>query len=531
MKSSKKKSLLKRAPDVERDSLELITSWKANPKLYLKEQLQLKNPIWTGQDQVLSVIPQAIKERKPIYIGSGHSLGKDFIGGCIANWFLDCFVPSKVLLTAPTDRQVKYIMWAETSEKYNNKKIKWGRALSEPYIEVQKGEWFLLGFTTTESNATGGGKFQGIRSPKNQCIIVTEAQSVQDNIYDQIDGVATAENVLLIYMGNPTRADGRFAKGLKDKKNNIVFNFSCLENPNYKSRSIRIPGLATYEWVEDKRRRWGETDPRWISRVTGQVPLTSLNQMYGPDVMDMMKARHGFLAKFSFNRGVAIDSSGEGMDDNVFMAGSGGEITEVYTTATIAPSVAAIKGVEMCKAISGNFIIVDCDGIGIGVWQELTKFSEKYLEGIKIIKFHGSSRAVEETIVEQVNQYNSQEKKKIYQNLRAEAAFIAKERALKGHAAVNSLDDMLVPELEADEWFENKSGQIQLIEKKDIKEKLEPPRSPGRADCWKMLQYAFSQEIERDPYQKDSPEQRPQYANTETDMRYTPNHPPYAQTD
>ena len=65
-----------------------------------------------------------MKERKPIYIASGHSLGKDFLGGCIANWFLDTCVPSKVVLTAPTDRQVKYIMWAETMTRYNGKKIK-----------------------------------------------------------------------------------------------------------------------------------------------------------------------------------------------------------------------------------------------------------------------------------------------------------------------------------------------------------------------------------------------------------------------
>lgn len=462
--------------------------WHGNIKCYLEEQLQLPYPITEPQEEVLNAIPIAMKERKPIYIASGHSLGKDFLGGCIANWFLDTCIPSKVVLTAPTDRQVKYIMWAETMTRYNGKKIKQGNPLNEPYIEMRKGEWFLIGFTTKESAGSGGGKFQGIRSAFNQCILVTEAQSVEDNIYDQIDGIATGENVLIVFMGNPTRTDGRFAKGLKDRKNNIVFHFSCLDSPNVKSRSIIIPGLVTYEWVEDKRLRWGEGDPRWVSRVLGQVPNQSINKLFGPDVMSKMQERHGFLARFSFNRGVAVDSAGEGMDDNVFMAGSGGEVTDVYTTATIAPSVAAIKAVEMCKACSGNFIIVDCDGIGIGVWQELSKFSEQYLSGIQIIKFHGSSAAFDTT-----DAGPGKEKKRIYANKRAEAAFIARERGIKGAAAANIKDDYLCEELEADEWFENKSGQIQLIEKKDIKEKLDPPRSPGRADCWKMLQWAFEQ--------------------------------------
>lgn len=100
------------------------------------------------------------------------------------------------------------------------------------------------------------------------------------------------------------------------------------------------------------------------------------------------------------------------------------------------------------------------------------------------------------------------ESKKIYHNLRAWAAFVAKERALRGHAGVNPKDNYLVEELEADEWFENRSGQIQMIDKKDIKEKLEPPRSPGRADCWKMLQWAFEQEFKDETYQEEG--NRPQ---------------------
>jgi hypothetical protein len=250
--------------------------------------------------------------------------------------------------------------------------------------------------------------------------------------------------------------------------------------------------------VEDKRIRWGVNDPRWKSRVLGEVPDTSLNEMFGTEVMNAMHAKHGFLSKYSFNRGVAIDSSGEGADDNIFMAGSGGEVLSTYKVLTIAPSVAAIKAVEMCKAINGSWIIVDCDGIGIGVYQELIKLPAQYLMGIKIIKFHGSSQDVE--LLDTGGKYRD-EKKKIYFNRRAEAAFIAKDRGLRGVAAVDPHDRELNEELEADEWFENRSGQIQMIEKKDIKEKLEPPRSPGLADCWKMLQWGFEQGYEEIPTQ------------------------------
>ena len=100
-----------------------------------------------------------------------------------------------------------------------------------------------------------------------------------------------------------------------------------------------------------------------------------------------------YLLRYSDNRGVPVDPSGEGADDNVFMAGSGGEILNVFTSTLMSPSESAIKAVEMCKEINGHFIIVDCDGLGIGVYQELIKLIPSYLQGIQIIKFHGWAKS------------------------------------------------------------------------------------------------------------------------------------------
>ncbi len=492
---------------------ELIGQWRENPLLYLQEQLGITK-IWGMQSDLLSVdVPLAIKEHKPIYLGSGHALGKDYICSAIACWFLDCYAPSTVVLTGPTDRQVKNIMWSETLSKWNNRKYNfWGKTYAAPYIEIDKArKWYLLGFTTRDSGASassGGAKFQGIHNT-NVCIIVSEAQGIEDAIYDQIDACSTGENVLVIFIGNPTNIKGRFAEGLKNHKQNISRSFSCLQNPNYLYREDRIPGLASYKWVEDKRARWGEKDPRWISRVLGQVPDTSINVLYDSITMGLAKSRHGFLARFSFNRGVAVDSAGEGIDDNVFMSGSGGEVKEVYTTATIAPSLAAIKAVEMCKAIDGHFIIVDCDGIGIGVWQELTKLPPEYMKGIEVIKFHGSSSGTK------VVTMADGKEKKIYKNKRAEAAFLGKERITRGHAAVNEQDLELIEDLEQDEWFENDRGELQLIDKADIKEAL--GRSPGRGDCWKMLQWAFELETKDNRYETNRPGQM--YAETGEDVK------------
>ena len=285
------------------------------------------------------------------------------------------------------------------------------------------------------------------------------------------------------FVVNPTRAKGMFAKGLKDKKNNIVFNFSCLENPNYTHRKTMIPGLASYEWVEDKRRKWGEDDPRWQGRVLGVIPDTSVWSVLSQRDIEHMKSRHGFLAQYALdNAGVSVDPSGEGTDNNEFMSGKGGEIVKTFTQTNMAPSVAALKAVEMCREINGNFIIVDCDGIGIGTYQELMKLPKTFIGNITIIKFHGSKRFPAKL---------KEDKEKNYYNLRAEAAFITQKRARKGTAAIDDKALELIEDLLEEEYFENKQGFIQLEEKEDIKERLE--RSPGKGDAYKMLQWAFEQ--------------------------------------
>ena len=164
-----------------------------------------------------------------------------------------------------------------------------------------------------------------------------------------------------------------------------------------------------------------------LGRVLGQIPDIAINNIFPLSVIELMKEKQGLLAQYSNNRGVSVDPSGEGADDNVFMAGSGGEILNVFTRTLMSPSRSAIKAVEMCKEIDGHFIIVDCDGLGVGVYQELIKLSPSYLQGIEIIKFHGSAPSEVNVMMDRA----------IYANMRAEAAFMARDMGQSGKAAVN----------------------------------------------------------------------------------------------
>lgn len=456
----------------------LTSTWRKNPEAFFQDCLGIE-AIWQMQADLAKACLTAIDEHKHIYVASGHSLGKDYICAALGLWFLHSFSPSIVIQTAPTERQVKKIMWGETLHHWHNRKIDFGgKAYRDPYLEIKEDSWYLIGFTTRESGASKkaqGGKFQGFHAP-NVCVIVSEAQAVEDEIYDQIEGVTTAENNLVIFLGNPTRASGRFAKGLRDRENNIVFNFSCLENPNYKHKSTKIPGLTSYEWVENKRKLWGEDDPRWYGRVLGQVPRTSINNIFSQSDIDFMRKLTN--CRGGGGAGVAIDVAGEGDDENVVYGGRNGNVDVASVRLNSSPGDNAINCQGVLNQVDGNFIIVDSDGVGIGTYQELAKVNT---EMFHLIKFHGAGACSEKKL--KLHDYS-------FQNLRAEAWFTAIERARAGKATIPD-DPLLIEELLEVKFFENSRGKIQIEDKADLKDRM--GRSPDKADAWVMLQWGFDQ--------------------------------------
>lgn len=455
--------------------------------------------IWYMQEDFLLACARGVKERKHIYVASGHSCGKDFIAPVAELWFLSTFIPSLVILTAPTGRQVNNIMWKETRSHWDNRKVDLGgRAFTEPRIEIDK-DWQLIGFSTKETTGSadaGGAKFQGFKGKDNVCVVVTEAQGVDDVIKDQIDAVTAGANCLVIFLGNPTSTRGFFARGLRDRTSNIVFNFDCRQNPNYVERKNLIPGLASYQWVEERIMKWGEDDPRTISRVFGQLPAAGLNQIFTDAIIEHAKSKYGYIAAHSFNRGVAWDPAGEGMDPNVFLAGSNGEPMEMFERTNMTPQEGAIQAVEMCRKIQGSWIIVDCDGVGQRDFAALRALPTAYLGDIKLIAFHGSGNSTKfMTIMEG----GKMVQKAMYRNLRAEACYVSKDRIHRGAASINPKDKDMIEELQEDASIEGKTP-LQIIDKEDIKDALPDKRSPGRADTYKMFQWACEQNFKEIVY-------------------------------
>ena len=74
------------------------------------------------------------------------------LAASIALWFLYSFSPSVVLTSAPTERQVKQLLWREIRARHRMAKVKLaGRPLT---MQLELGPlWYALGFSTNDANA------------------------------------------------------------------------------------------------------------------------------------------------------------------------------------------------------------------------------------------------------------------------------------------------------------------------------------------------------------------------------------------
>jgi hypothetical protein len=326
---------------------------------------------------------------------------------------------------------------------------------------------YAIGFTTKDTGQMVG-KFQGFHAPR-VFVIVSEAQAVEDAIYEQIDAILTGDIGMMIQIGNPLRATGRFANDIKNKDRNIVIKLSCLDNPNYIEKRSVIPGLASYEWVEDKRLRWGEGDPRWASRVLGEIPHSSIDNVFSLDLLE--KSKDYRTKETRVYRGTAVDVGRFGDDETVIYGGTNGQIerTDAYTG--LSTTATASRSLIVNGAVRGNFIIVDGDGVGGGTIDTLR---DMRLEGVDVVEIHSAGKADDDQ----------------FENLRAEMWFKAKVRAEEGNAAIPGNDTALIEELGEVRFFFNKRGKIQIEPKEDIKERL--GRSCNRADAWVYFQYGMS---------------------------------------
>ena len=197
---------------------------------------------WTNQAEIL----ESLSSHDQVAVRSCNGAGKTFTAAVVILWWLMSYDHAVVITTAPSERQVREILWREIRRLYMPLRDIIGGKLTRARLEVSPTR-FAYGFSTNTED-----RFQGFHG-SNILVIVDEASGVDEFIYNAIDGVTTAKNSKLLLIANRTDTPGRFTTPSTRTENNST--------PFTSQRSTSLPSKP-------------KESPRTISKMSN-TPIPS----------------------------------------------------------------------------------------------------------------------------------------------------------------------------------------------------------------------------------------------------------------
>lgn len=475
-------------------------------------------------DEDQAAILTSVQHNKMTSVASGTARGKDFISAvaCVCFMYLtpvwdakgELIENTKVVMTAPTGRQVVNIMTPEVSRLYkkaHNRGVELPGRLVGNDIRTEYEEWFLTGF---KADSYSHESWTGIHAV-NTMFAVTEASGIPESIFAAIEGNLQGNSRMLIVF-NPNTNVGYAANSQKQERWN-KFRLNSLNAPNVVEKKMIIPGQVDYEWVADKVKTWcenipdadfneGENDFKWEGKtyrpndlfrmkVLGHFPKVSLDQLIPLHWIELANERwekHD-RTMYTAQLKLGVDVAGMGRDDSTFCPRFDNIVSEFVTMNS-----AGVADHMKITGITVNYLkkhpkataFIDTIGEGAGVYSRL---GELEYTGRTSIDKHGFIRAYSAKNSNSSKNDRGKELKDVtgqheFANMRAYLHWAVRDwlDPKNGHNACLPPNDSFAEEATEIKYSFQSSGKIIIEPKKDIQERL--GRSP---DIWDALTYTF----------------------------------------
>jgi hypothetical protein len=349
-------------------------------------------------------------------------------------------------------------LWAEIRRQHQQSRIPLGGNVLRTQIRIGD-DWFALGLSTDEPD-----RFQGFHSA-HLLLIFDEAAGICREIWDIAEGQMAGSFARWLAIGNPIAPSGPFYDACRNPVWNTI-RISCLDSPNVRDGRVTYPKLVTPQWVEDRRREWGEESPLFQSKVLGEFPIASEHGLIPLSWLWAAQERAaGNVIVSSDERRIGVDVACSGADATVYLLREGSAVRDVeeHRNLSTMETVGRLIMFVGRHQVPWEQVFVDVIGIGAGVVDRLREQNRR----VQAINFGCSAR-------------NS----KKYANVRAESYWHVRD-ALKPDAAapmvIPARFGRLVSELAAIEWKVTSAGKILVEPKEDIKVRL--GHSPDYADA------------------------------------------------
>ena len=491
---------------------EIMFTYRNGPIEFFKDVLGV-HLIWSGQKRVLT----SVKDHKITVVPSGHSCSKSATAAGLTLWWMSTRFKPRVIVTAPTYRQLFTVFWAELSKWYTQSDLKHFELFDMTsqimrFNDVDLGkEWYTLpispktpdalqgqhgdknelvknimeamGIASIDDDATireiseilrGEKEFTGLEEDKKLLIIIDESSGVKDEIIEVLEGTDYDK---LVAFGNMTRTEGFFyemAYNIEDDDINVE-----------RLNSEDSPFMSKAQ-IESIARRYGKESNVYKVRVKGDAPDSSDKTVIPRSLVDSgvgpEKAKFSYLDKEI----MGVDVARYGDDHTIGYKNTGSEtkLAFEYEKKSTMNCVGEIS--RWCQETpeKDHYLLIDGVGVGGPVIDRLRELEdEDYTEKDN----PDYTPKVPNLVIYDINNGSS----KVFEpnefaNVITEMFYHLKEELEAGDVVIPD-DKELIQELSVREYDFKSDGTI-IVEKKDkVKEKLK--RSPDKGDAFLMARY------------------------------------------
>src|SRR2546423_1309576 len=224
-----------------------MRSYRKRPEAFAAQILGSR--WWHKQKEVA----ESVSSHRRTAVKSANGVGKTYLAADLGLWVLYTHRPGIVLTTAPTWRQVRYLLWEEIRRRFSTARLPLPGTLLSTRLTGGEG-WFALGLATGDAV-----KFQGFHA-EHMLIVFDEASGIPDPIWEAAEGVAVGKNNRILAIGNPLHTSGRFYQVFRDRSGWKRHSISALEHPNITGNSPTIPGAVTREAITERVTEWCEEE-------------------------------------------------------------------------------------------------------------------------------------------------------------------------------------------------------------------------------------------------------------------------------
>lgn len=308
---------------------------------------------------------EAIAKNTHVSIKSGHGTGKTAFDAWIILWWMYTRQHSKCPCTAPTEAQLKDVLWSELAKWWNklDKFFKEAFMMTSDrfYHKDHDKTWFAVARTARKEKPEALQGFHG----EHLLFIIEEASGVAEEVFTVVRGALTDEANRCVMTSNPTRTVGFFYNSheLWDGEPWVCLTFNGEDSPLVSDRFIREIAVE-----------YGEESDVYRVRVKGEFPLESDYTLIPKDwIVAAMKREISYpkrLMKKKFDT-AGVDIARYGENKTVFVLVRGVSVVAVWQYPRQSTMVTAGKISKLADFMEADSIRIDEAGVGGGVVDRL----------------------------------------------------------------------------------------------------------------------------------------------------------------